>query len=63
MKNFFLRLSGLVFGLIAALHVVRYILKWSAVIGPYTIPMRASMWATLVALILSLGCLMASGKR
>jgi hypothetical protein len=63
MKNFFLTLSGLVFGLVAALHVVRYIMKWAVVIGPYTIPMRASMWATLVALVLCIGCLVASGKR
>ncbi len=63
MKNFFLTLSGLIYALIAALHVVRYIMKWGVVIGPYTIPTRASMWACLAALILSVGCFIASGRK
>lgn len=63
MKNFFLVLSGLLYGLVAVLHLVRFLLKWSVTVGGYTIPLKASLWACLVFLILSLGCLVARGRE
>ena len=63
MKNFFLTVSGLTFGLVSALHLVRLILKWAVHVGPYTLPLKASLWACLISLLLSLGCLIASGRK
>lgn len=62
MKNFFLALSGLIFGLIAVLHLVRFLAKWPVVIGTIAVPTNASLWACLVFLVLALGCLFARGK-
>lgn len=56
MKNFFLGLSGIVFVLVAILHFVRFASQWAVVIGPYSIPVDASLWAGFVALALALGC-------
>ena len=63
MKIFFLALSGLIYGLIAALHLMRFLAKWAVSIGPYTIPLKASLWAALVFLLLSLGCFVARGQK
>ncbi len=62
MKNFLLTLSGLIFGLIAVLHLVRFLAKWPVVIGTIAVPTNVSLWACLVFLVLALGCLIARGK-
>ena len=63
MKNFFLTLSGFIFGLVAVLHLLRYLMKWSVMIGGTAISLKASLWACLVALVLSLGCFLAGGRK
>lgn len=63
MKNFFLSLSGLVFGMVAALHLVRFLLKWPVTVGVWTISNKSSLWACLIALVLSLGCFMVRGGK
>lgn len=63
MKNFFLTLSGLVFGLVATLHLVRVLAKWPVVIGTLHVPLRASVWACLISLLLALGCFLARGQK
>ena len=63
MRNFFLTLSGFIYGLIAGLHLMRYLAKWAVTVGPYTIPLKASLWAALVFLLLSLGCFVARGQK
>lgn len=63
MKNFFLTLSGLIYGLIAGLHLARFFAEWAVVIGPYTVPLKASLWAALVFLLFSLGCFAARGQK
>lgn len=63
MKNFFLSLSGFIYGLIAALHLVRYLQKWPVHISAYVVPQKFSLWACLIFLLLSLGCFMARGEK
>ncbi|MBI2167474.1 MAG: hypothetical protein HYU34_04425 [Candidatus Omnitrophica bacterium] len=63
MKNFFLSISGLVFGAVAVLHLVRFLVKWPVTIGPWAISNKVSLWAALVALVLSLGCFLARGGK
>ena len=40
--------SGIIFGLVAILHLVRLLRKWPVQIGPASIPMRIS-WGGLPA--------------
>lgn len=63
MKNFFLTLSGLIFGLGATLHLVRFFQKWPSTVGTWTIPSEASLWVALVTFLLSLGCFVARARR
>ena len=63
MKNFFLTLSGLIDGLIAGLHLMRFLAKWAVAIGPYAIPLKPSLWVSLIFLLLSLGCFTARGQK
>lgn len=63
MRNFFLTLSGLIYGLIAALHVWRFLMKWPVQIGTFMVPLKWSLWAALVFLFLSLGCFIARGAK
>ena len=63
MKNFFLTLSGLVYGLIAAVHLIRLLAKWPVRIATYAVPMKVSLWACLVFMVLALGCFAARGQK
>ena len=63
MKNFFLTLSGLVYGLIAVVHLVRLLEKWPVHVAAYTIPLRVSLWACLVSFVLALGCFAARSQK
>ena len=63
MKNFFLNLSGLLYSLIAALHLIRFIQKWPAQIGSLVVPQNVSLWVCLVLLLLSMGCFVASAQK
>lgn len=63
MKNLFLTLSGLVNGLIAILHLTRFLAQWAVQVGSYAVPLKASLWAALVFLLLSLGCFTARASK
>lgn len=54
MKNFLLSLSGFLYGLIAALHLVRFFLQWPVTIGSIAIPLEISLWASGVFFLLTL---------
>ena len=62
MKNFFLTLSGLIDGAIAGVHLVRLLMKWPVRVGTLILPQKASLWACLIFMVLSLGCFIARGK-
>ena len=47
MSNSYAIVSALIFAVVAIMHVVRLINRWSVVIGPYNISMNVS-WAALV---------------
>ena len=47
--NSYLKISGAIFGIIAALHALRLFYAWSAQIGDFSIPMWFSALALLVA--------------
>lgn len=63
MKNFLLSLSGFIYGVIAAAHILRFLYKLPVTIGTYAVPNRVSLWACLVALVLSIACFIARGKK
>lgn len=53
----FLRMTGVIFGVVALFHLVRVFLGWSVNIGPYNIPMWVSFIGLVVAGFLSYtGC-------
>jgi len=45
----FARVAGMIFTLVAVLHLVRILLRWDAVIGGWDVP----LWLSWVALALS----------
>ena len=47
MSNAYAAVSALIFTIVAVMHLVRIICRWSVVIGPRNISMNAS-WAGLV---------------
>lgn len=44
----YLRISGAVFGVIAALHLVRLLRQWPAQVGDWTVPFWVS-WIAVIA--------------
>lgn len=48
-KNTYLKLSGVIFSVIAALHLLRVVYSWDAVIGGLVITLWASWLAVAVA--------------
>ncbi len=63
MKNFFLTLSGIVYAVIASVHLIRLMNKWPVTIAKYAVPNRISLWACFIFMILSLGCFAARGQK
>ena len=47
MWNAYVAVSALLYAILAVMHLVRIIDRWSVVIGPYNISMNVS-WAALV---------------
>ena len=45
----FARITGAVFSLVAVLHLLRLLFKWSAVIGGWTVP----MWISWIGIALA----------
>jgi uncharacterized membrane protein YecN with MAPEG domain len=54
MSNAYAIVSALIFALVAVMHVVRIINRWSVVIGPYTVSMNVSWVALVVGALLSI---------
>lgn len=49
----FIKVVGLIFAVIATLHLARLVLGWSAVLGTFAVPTWASLVAAVVAGYLS----------
>ena len=54
MWNAYAAASALLYAILAAMHLVRIINRWSVVIGPYNISMNASWVALVVGALLSI---------
>lgn len=55
-QNYF-RLTGIIFGLVAAMHLFRVLFNWDVSLGPYVIPMWVSYFGFVFAGVISyLGC-------
>ncbi|NIO11475.1 MAG: hypothetical protein GTO40_27030 [Deltaproteobacteria bacterium] len=48
----YLVISGVIFGLVALLHVLRVVNSWSFQLGPWWVPMGASWIGIIVPLLL-----------
>ena len=48
----YLVISGTIFGIVAILHLLRVVNGWAFVLGPWSIPMSASWFGTLVPALL-----------
>jgi hypothetical protein len=48
----YLLLSGLVFGAVAVLHLLRVVYGWEAVVGPWSVPMEVSWTGMIVPAVL-----------
>jgi hypothetical protein len=44
----YLLISGVIFGLVAALHLIRLVNQWTFEMGPWSIPMWMSWLGTIV---------------
>jgi len=55
-KTFFL-VAGVIFAVVALVHLVRVVMDWSVTIGDWSIP----MWVSWVALIVAGGLSLLSG--
>jgi len=54
MSNAYAAVSALIFTIVAVLHLVRIINRWSVVIGPNNISMNVSWVALVVSALLSI---------
>jgi hypothetical protein len=54
MSNAYAAVSALIFAIVAVMHVVRIINRWSVVIGPHQISMNVSWVALVVGALLSI---------
>lgn len=55
MSNAYAAVSALLFAILAVMHLVRIIGRWSVVIGPNNISMNVSWVALVVSALLSIG--------
>ena len=55
MKNTALKVSGVIFFVVAVAHLLRVILKVEVIIAGYVIPMWWSIFGFIIPLLLSLG--------
>ena len=58
----YLMISGVVFALVAALHLIRALAGWAFVIGPWVIPTFGSWAAFVAAGVLALWAFRLSGR-
>jgi uncharacterized membrane protein YecN with MAPEG domain len=54
MSNAYAAVSALIFAIVAVMHLVRIINRWSVVIGPNNISMNVSWVALVVSALLSI---------
>jgi hypothetical protein len=48
----YLVVSGLIFGVVAALHLLRVVNQWAFQVGPWSLPLSVSWLGTLVPALL-----------
>ena len=60
MKNLALKVSGVIFLVVAVGHLVRFALEWDLIIGPWDVPMSASLYAGIGIGVLAVWALMVS---
>jgi uncharacterized membrane protein YecN with MAPEG domain len=54
MSNSYAAVSALIFTIVAVMHLVRIINRWSVVIGPYNVSMNVSWVAFVVAALIAI---------
>jgi len=54
MSNAYTAVSALIFAVVAIMHVLRLINRWSVAIGPYNVSMNVSWVALVVAALLAI---------
>ena len=57
-----LRLSGLIFGLVGSLHVIRYFAKWELRVGGFELTYLGSLIIGSLLFLLSVACFSNSRK-
>ena len=57
-----LKVAGLIFSLVAILHVVRLTQHWAIMVGPYVIPTSVSIWGFIIAAILAVWMFKAASR-
>ena len=55
-------ISAVIFGIVSVLHLLRVMNGWVFVLGPYSVPMFASVCGTLIAGTLSIWALYLARK-
>lgn len=63
MKNTALVVSGLIFTLVAAIHVVRYMQGWDIVVAQQNIPLQVSIMGAGVSALLALWMFVAAARK
>lgn len=53
-KNFALTVAGIVFTIVAIVHLLRLLFSWEILIGGYVIPMWFSILGLIIAAILAI---------
>jgi len=59
----YLYISGTVFGIVAILHLVRVVLGWDFVLGPWSLPMYISILGTIGPGLLSAWAFTLASRR
>jgi hypothetical protein len=52
-QNLFYSITGIIFSLIAAIHLLRIFYGWDAVIGGWSLPMWPSWLAVIIAVFIA----------
>jgi len=54
MSNSYAAVSALIFAVVAIMHVVRLVNRWTVVIGPYNVSMNVSWVGLVVAALIAI---------
>jgi len=63
MKHLPLVVAGMIFSIVALMHLLRVIYHWKIIIAGYTIPMSVSMIAVIISAILALWMFFSAAKN